>query len=198
MALPLNAAPVILVDANGNPLTTSGGAIAVSGGGGSTIAVVRVEMTRPDNATAYGVGDAIAPTPTALIEFPNFAAVAGGSGYLVGFMLTTNLKSITPAIRVHVYTASDPTLNPDNDTWEDDYVDESKKAINYFDLPAMYTPVDATNSTQSTAEDQNLRIPFKCAAGSRSLWLAYETQTIFTPANLQKFIGTLKGDVYLA
>ncbi len=161
---------------------------------------VTVEFTRPANTTAYTAGDLVIDSATAptLMDFASLAREAGSGGYIVGARLTTDKKSITPQFRVHLFNASDATLAHttvgDNAPLKQLYADEAKYCGS-FDLPAMTTPANSTNSDLSrTQDDGALRKPFLCAAGSRSIYAALEAIDAFTPASGQKFTLTLEAE----
>lgn len=152
-------------------------------------------LTRPNDTTAYAAGDVVsnsasATTPLAL----PLARVEGGSGYLVAARLSTSKKSITPRMRVHLFNASDPTLAADNAAWRELFADASKR-LGYFDLPAMSTAADTTNSNMARALDLALRIPFVAAAAALNLYAVLETLDAFTPDANQQFSLTLLADV---
>lgn len=159
-----------------NPLPVKGGLVVVS-----------AEFTRPADTTAYTIGDLVgnATSGAAPLTIAGCARVNGGSGYIVRAALITDLKSITPSFRVHVFNAA-PTQSQDNAAYRALYADVSKR-VGEFLLGPMTTPADTTNSTLSRAVDMNLRVPFVCAAGSTSLLFLFETLSAFTPANGQKF-----------
>lgn len=153
---------------------------------GGHISKVTKEITRAASADAYHANDLIADSAGVKIwELPNVALRNGGTQYLVGLRLTTNLKSITPIIRVHFFNAATPTLSADNANWQDKYVDTGLR-VGYVDLPALSTAADTTNSDMSRAMDMTLRIPMCCAAATRSLWFAYETLSAFNSSSSQK------------
>lgn len=155
---------------------------------------VAAELTRPENVTAYTVGDAVSnsASATTLLAFP-VARVAGGSGYIVKIRLSTDKKSIAPRFRLHFFNASNPTLAADNAAYQEVYADNAKR-IGWYDLPAMSTAADATNSDCSRTVDMNCRIPYTCAAGSTTLYVGLETLDAFTPNSGQKFSLTLVAD----
>lgn len=198
-----NAQPLGTVD---NPLRTAdsgtvGGAGSLGasenhiGAVGGGIARVSATFTRPGDTTPYTAGDIVSnsTSATTLIALAGIARVNGGSGYLVGIRLSTNLKSITPRFRIRIFNASNPTLSGDNAAFQSKYTDESKRVAR-FDLAAMITPIDTTNSDMSSTEDDTIRIPFVCAGGSTTLYIALETLDAFTPANGESFTLTLKAD----
>lgn len=190
-------------DANENLMTAPGtGATtpAVAAGeahigevGGNMVRVA-VEFTRPADTTDYAIGDVVSnnTTTTTPMTFANFARVSGGTGYITGARLETDKKSIVPAFRVHLFNAA-PTVAADNAAWKELYADASK-LIGSFDFAAMATGADTTNSTMSKTENMGLRIPF-IAVASRSILAVLETLTVFSPANAQKFLLTLWGDL---
>lgn len=189
---------VILAGADGGT-----GAVGLGAGeahlgqiGGQIAVVTATELTRPGNTTAYTANDAVnndATTPT-LLAFTNLMRVTGGSGYITGARLVTDKKSITPRFRVHLFNASDPTIAGDNLAWKDLYADQAKR-LGFFDLPAMTTAADTSNSTMSRTLDMALRIPIVAATGTRTIWAALETLDAFTPADSQKFLLSLAADL---
>lgn len=155
--------------------------------GGSMVEVVK-EFTRPADTTAYTAGDMVSDSTiaTTMQVLPNVARVNGGSGYITGMRLITDKKSITPRFRVRLFHTAGAGLAIDNDPYKSLYADIAKR-VGYVDLPAMSTPADATNSTQSESQDLGLRVPFVCDGGSRDLLYALEALDAFTPASGQKF-----------
>lgn len=156
-------------------------------------------FTRPNNTDAYGIGDVVSnnASATTLLEFVQFSRLApGAAGYITGALLSTNKKSIVPVIRVHLFNASNPTVAADNAQMVELYADAAKR-LGYFDLPALETATDATNSDCSRAilTTQDLLIPFVANAGTRSIYALLETRTAFTPAAQQQFSLTLFGDL---
>jgi len=151
------------------------------------LVVVSAEFTRPADTTAYTIGDLVgnATSGAVPLTIANCARVDAGSGYIVRAALITDLKSITPSFRVHVFNAA-PTQSNDNAAYRALYADVSKR-VGEFVLGPMSTPADTTNSTLSRALDMNLRIPFACASGTRNLLFLFETLSAFTPASGQKF-----------
>jgi hypothetical protein len=158
--------------------------------------VVSVEITLTSSGATYGQNDSVVQASGSMIEFANLARVNGGSGYITGISLITDKKSITPAWRLHFFNASDATVPADNAIFYEVYESNKTKKLGYYDLPAMTTAADATNSTMSRTLDMTtVRFPFKCAAATRSIWVALETLTSFIPANSQKFYLTLYAEL---
>jgi len=156
---------------------------------GGRIVEISQSFTRESNATPYGIGDVVsaaAATVVPAIALTNIARVNGGSGYIMGCRLITNDKSKVPAFRVHLYNVNTAVIAGDNLNHKELYADNAKK-VAQFDLPAMTTPQDSTNSDISRTQDFTLRIPFVCAGGSRTLYVVLETLTAFTPASGSQF-----------
>lgn len=162
---------------------------------GGRLKTVSVEFIRPaDTTPAYTAGDAVSnsTTATTLMAF-DIARVAGGSGYITKIRLSTNLKSISPRFRLHFFNAADPTIAADNAPYKEVYADNAKR-LGWYDLPAMTTAADTTNSDCSRAVDMTARIPYICAAGSTVIYAGLETLDGFTQASAQKFNLTLNAD----
>jgi hypothetical protein len=153
---------------------------------GGTLVRVSVEFTRTTGTTGYDANDAVLPAAGGLVELPLCGRVPGGSGYITELRLATNKKSMTSATRIHFFNASNPTIAADGATWKDLYADAAKR-IGYYDMPPFNTAADATNSDMSRSMDITVRLPFVCAAATKSLWFALETLGAFTPADSQKF-----------
>ena len=174
----------LIVDASGRlhiaPLAAGENHLGETGG-----KIVRVTgtFTRPADTTAYAANDVVSnsTSSTTLVTLSSAARVNAGTGYIVGCRVATNKKSITPRIRVHVNNASNPTVAADNVQAKTVYADISKR-IGSFDLSAMATSADTTNSDMSAATDWTLRIPFKAAADT-ALYVWLETLDAFTPAS---------------
>lgn len=157
-----------------------------------SLARVSAEFTRPNDTSPYGAGDTVSNSTgaTTLVTFTNAIRVNGGSGYVVRASVVTNKKSITPRIRVHLFNASNPTVSPDNEAYRELYADQGKR-LGFFDLPAMSTAQDTTNSDMSRTSDNALRHAVVAADGSKDLYATIETLDAFTPSALEKFTITL-------
>lgn len=159
---------------------------------GGKIVRVSATFTRPADTTGYTANDVVSnnASTTTLMTLANAVRVAAGSGYIVRARLETDKKSITPRFRVHLYNASNPTVSADNAAMQDKYADSSKR-IAQFDLPAMTTAADTTNSDMSRAHDSTLRVPIVAAAGATSIYAMLEALDAFTPASGESFTLTL-------
>lgn len=170
--------------ADANPMPVAG-----------NITLVSTSWTRPADTTAYAVGDVVSNVTTgaALFKLANVTRTAGGSGYIVRAQIATDQKSNPSAYTIHLFNNSTATISNDNAPNRELYADLSKR-IGSFNLGPMTTGVDTTNSTMSRAQDNNLRVPFTCEAGSQDLWFSVETLTANTPANGQAFTVRIWSD----
>lgn len=153
-------------------------------------------FNRPADTIPYTAGDRVsastgASTPTII---NSLSRISGQNGYIVGAKLSTNKKSIIPRFRVHLYTDSAPTLAVDNVAYKSIFADDTIH-LGWFDLPAMTTPTDTTNSDLSTAQDFAMRTPFITVFGVDDIWFALEALDGFTPASGETFQLTLFGDL---
>lgn len=153
------------------------------------LVVKSVELTRPADTTAYAANDVVSDSTSATtpLTIAGVARFNGGSGYIVGMRLVTNLKSITPHIRVHLLSSiASLTVAADNVAYKAVYADIAKR-IGSYDLAALSTPADTTNSDLSGVTDFTMRIPFICGAAVADIYVVLETLDIFTPASGEKF-----------
>jgi len=123
---------------------------------------------------AYAAGDIVSDssTTTTPLALAAIMRVSGGTGYIVGFKLTANVKSITPRIRIHFFNANTTTVSGDNLAYKELYADASKR-LGYYDMPAMITAADTANSDMSRAIDFSMRIPIK--AVTQIIYAVFET-----------------------
>lgn len=156
---------------------------------GGNLVSVATEFTRPADTLAYTAGDVVSDSTSAttMQALANAARVSGGSGYIVGIKISTDKKSITPRLRVHFFGTNGATIAADNVAYKEVYADGSKRLF-YYDMPAMTTAADTTNSDMSRSVDTSMRIPYICAA--TSLYYVLETLDAFTPASGQKITVT--------
>ena len=161
--------------------------------GGTTI-VVGDETTRlgGGDTTIYAAGDAISvdvnTTAVTALRSLAVARVAGGSGYLTGFRLMTNVAANTERIRAHFYTLAQPTgaVVGDNVPMTLLYLNKACR-IGHVDFPAFSTSTVVGSSTGAYAWDTTTRLPFQCAGGNTNIYYRLETLDIFTPVSAQLF-----------
>lgn len=143
------------------------------------------EITLAASGISYHANDIMVPAASGISEIPLVARLAGMSGYVVGIRATVDKKSVTPRFRVHMFNASNPTIAADGANWQDKYADNSKR-IAFWDLPALSTAADTTNSDMSRTFDFSQRIPYVCTSGLTSIWVGLETLDAWVAANGQK------------
>jgi hypothetical protein len=139
---------------------------------GGTKVTITTSFTREANANPYTAGDVISSAATTLvpsITLAGLARVNAGTGYIVGAKVAFNVKSVVPRLRVYLYTVNTAVVGGDNLPQVMLYADYSK-LMGFFDLPAMFTPADTTNSTASFTQDMTIRVPFACATATTTLY----------------------------
>lgn len=148
-------------------------------------------ITRPADVLAYTAKDVVSASPAAVLSFGNLARVNGGSGYITKIRLMTNQSTNTARYRLHLFTS---TITPiaDNSPYTLLYSNASLR-IAAIDLPALIT--EGTDSTAAYAMDATIRVPFKCASESMTIYGVLETLDGFTPASEQQFFIELTADV---
>lgn len=160
-----------------------------SGGNAVTLpakVAVKLEKTRPADATPYAAKDVICESDSAgtVWTFASVARANGGSGTIVGVRLMTDQKTNVAAYRVHFFRTA-PTAINDNSPYLLLYANAANR-IGSIDIPNLATE-DATNSTGAEGLNTFDRLPFVCDAGADDLFAMVETLTIFTPATGQKY-----------
>jgi hypothetical protein len=146
----------------------------------------RDAFARPANATAYDANDVLAEsastTATSRLRGLPLARHLGGGGYLVFWSVSVNDTGMTPRIRVHLYTVTQPTsaLNGDNVVFVQ-LAANAPQWVASFDLPALALSAGAgADMTRATRDD--LRIPFVCATNDDKVYYRYELLDADTPA----------------
>ena len=152
------------------------------------ITSVSAEIVRPSDVIGYTDGDVVSnsTTTTTPILLANIFREAGSSGYLTKLRISTDKKSITPRLRLHFFNVNTATVSGDNLPFKEVYADSSKRE-GYWDMPAMITAKDTTNSDMSRSVDLSCRVAVNAAPGSKDLYVVLETLDAFTPASGQKF-----------
>lgn len=126
---------------------------------------------------AYSAGDVLG-TIAALV---NFASSNGRGGIIRELGVRCNKKSMTFALRLHFFNASDPTVAADNAQWKELWADRAKWK-GYVDLPALATAADVAGSDCSRIvhdnQGQGLSKFVGCDALSTSIWIVPEITTV--------------------
>jgi hypothetical protein len=168
-ALATPVLPVQGIDENGKVITKVYGDAPAA----------RATFTRAAAQVVYTANTALLPAAGGLTEIPLAVRVTGGSAIIVKLSVKCNTKSITPRFRVHFFNAADPTIAADNAAWQEKWADVTKQ-LGYWDLPALTTAADATNSDMSRASDDSIRKQIQAVTGSTSIWVGLETLDGFT------------------
>lgn len=147
-----------------------------------------VEFTNTSGSSvAYSIGDTVSGGSAVITpyEIPNIFRVNGGSGYITGIYLSTNKAGINPAFRVHFYSASTVTLSGDNAPYLDAYTDTPYN-LGSFDLISMSSSADTSGSCSRSSDTTTIRQPVISQPNSKSLWVALETRSAYTPASVSQ------------
>lgn len=147
-----------------------------------------VEFTNTSGSSvAYSIGDTVSAGSAVITpyEIPNIFRVNGGSGYITGIYLSTNKAGINPAFRVHFYSASTVTLSGDNMPYLDSYIDTPYN-LGSFDLISMSSSADTSGSCSRSSDTTTIRQPVIAQPNSKSLWVALETRSAYTPASVSE------------
>jgi hypothetical protein len=145
------------------------------------------EFTRPANTTAYAALDAVGVTAGSVLTFANVARQNSGSGRVVAVRLWKSDITVTNAsFLIHFYNAA-PTAIADNSPWTMLYADREKY------VGAVATGTMVTGGTGSggyavvPATTTPLVLPFKTAAGAKSLFAVITAAAAYTPASAETF-----------
>ena len=178
-----SAQPVTL---EGDPVVTPAPTESHLGEIGGNTGIVVATFSRPANTTNYSDGDVVGTSPASILQFSNAARINGGSGYITKARIVTNQATNQAAYRLHIYSVA-PAGIADNAV-NTILFNDAYKRVGYIDfqLPIMGGS-GAVGSTGCEALAANIRIAFKCDAGTKHLYGVLETLTSFTPANAQSF-----------
>lgn len=147
--------------------------IAVTGLGSEPSA----SITRPDNATAYAIGDVVGTDPATNIAFANVASKTGAHIIVLGICFRINVGAIPAGLsgfRLHLYNAA-PTAIADNSAYNLTEADRAK----YLGFVSIDTPLDLGDTLY--VRNDNLNFKTKLATGSTTLYGILETRGAFTP-----------------
>lgn len=185
-AQPVTISGTPAVSLSGNPGVTPQPTESHLGEVGGNTGIVVATFSRPANTTNYSDGDVVGTSPAAILQFSNAARVNAGSGYITKARVVTSQATNQAAYRLHIYSVA-PTAIADNAV-NTILFNDAYKRVGYIDfqLPIMGGS-GAVGSTGCEALAANIRIAFKCDAGTRHLYGVLETLTAFTPASGQSF-----------
>lgn len=135
-------------------------------------------ITRPDNTTAYAVGDVFGQNPACNTTFLNVLNEPGASFYLVGIKLIYNASAVPASMStftIHLFNAA-PTAIADNTAWALIAADKDK----YLGNVVITLPVDLGGVLIMHMDGLSLKR--KLAASSTTLYAQLVTNGNFTPA----------------
>ena len=144
------------------------------------------EFTRPADTNAYAALDVISTSTTApaLITFTGVGRFVGANGYLTRLKIQTNLVSVTPRLRLHLYRVA-PTAINDNAPFSGPLHADRAKYIGYLDSGALAQ--EGTGADSTYAENISDRLQFDCDPADVNLYGILETLDAFTPGNAEVF-----------
>lgn len=158
---------------------------AVLAGGYTTVPTA--SKTRPANATAYAIGQVVAESTSAATvwTFTNCVRANGGTGTLLGVLLTDSAKQGTlPQFNLWLFNAS-PTVQNDAAAFAPSTADLAK-VVAVVNL-SSFTAGNANGVLQAT----ELNRPFKCGASTTSLFGVLVAANAYTPVSGEAFGITL-------
>lgn len=173
-------------DGDYEPLQVSGGALWVAPLGFPK--TIKVDVTRPADTTAYGVGDAISDSTSAPASggftLTNAARKSGGSGIITDVCVMTSADPSTRLCgEIFVFDQSVTNVN-DNAAFA---VSDSEIKNCVAVIP--FSMFDAGNNGMSHM--QGLNIMFTCS-GSANLRFLLRTRNAYTPASAEVISVTFK------
>lgn len=134
-------------------------------------------QTRPNNTTAYAIGDVVGTDAATNLTFSNVSSVSGSNVIITSVNLEIDASAAPSGMsgfRLHLYNAA-PTAITDNLAFNLPSADRTK----YLGHITLDTPVDLGDTLWSNT--LNVNIQCKLATSSTTLYGILETLTAFTP-----------------
>lgn len=184
----------VQTDADGRVLVS----LQTSAGADNTVKVGAIanpsaNFTRPNDTTAYAVGDLIANSTTAgsvaPMSFANIARVAAGAASIIKARLSKTSTGITGAsFLLHLYGASPTVTNGDNGAWL------SAQALTYlgafeFSLTNMKVFSDGVSCNGITQTGYPITVDL---ASGTTVYGLLEARGAYAPGNAETFTITLE------
>ena len=107
--------------------------------------------------------------------FDRISRQGGGSGWIMGARLTCSVDALVPRMRLWLFDANPSASELDDNAAFSLAVADRTKLIGYIDFNAL---TDAGAVSVTVRDD--LRIPFKCAAGDDAVYGILQTLDAFT------------------
>lgn len=159
---------------------------------GAKAATVQATATRPNDTTAYDVGDVIGSSPAANLEFAGVARVKGGGARLTAVTLHKSTKTVTAAdVDLYLFDAA-PTAIADNAEWlpSDAEARTIVAFVRFVNGDAAQTG-GSTNATGAIWQKSVPPVQVVCAAGSTTLYGVLVARAAHTPAAQEVWAVTL-------
>ncbi|MEM9450908.1 MAG: hypothetical protein AAGA75_20580 [Cyanobacteria bacterium P01_E01_bin.6] len=140
-------------------------------------------FTRPNDASTYNPGDAIANSTSGAsnLTFANAARVAGGNGYVQGALLETSHKAFSNKLLLYLYSVN-PTAVNDNAAFNQA---PNANFITWITFDGAQIQTDGGSGSTVGYIDglppNNTWKPFVCGAGSTAIFGQLVTPDGFTP-----------------
>jgi hypothetical protein len=149
-------------------------------------------FTRPNDTTAYAVGDLVANSTTAgsvvplKIDLGNIAAVGHGITRITRARLAKSGTSPANAnFRIHLYDAAPTPQNGDNGAWSTDH---AANWLGNIDVASMLAFTDGCTGTGSAPAGSEMFL--RLASGS--IFALLEAKAAYTPVANETFTLTLE------
>lgn len=161
------------------------------------VASAGAELTRPSDAIAYSIGDAIANSTTAGSVVPlqlTVGRVVGGTGKIIGANMLLNSATAFGAMRLHLFNTTPfaaAGFQADNAALALTYTALTAGSAgalpNYIGYIDFQTFIAQSSSSESIGQCDQTELAFACAAASQVIFGLLEARAAFTPGNPEKF-----------
>lgn len=148
-------------------------------------------VTRPADTTAYTAGDAVSDStsaPTAA-SVSGCARVNGGSGVILRAILIDSANQSTAGdFEVYLFSEAHTATN-DNAAWAPSDADIESYYIGKIDFGDTPDVLNAASGASGNCayDSEQIAVPFKCGAGSTSLYWQLVARNAYTPVSAEKF-----------
>ena len=143
----------------------------------SNSGIVSASHTRPDNTTAYAIGDVVGTDAATNLSWANINSASGKTVIITGVSLEVDVNAVPSgmsSLRLHLYTSA-PTAITDNLAFNLPSGDRTKYA-GWIDID---TPIDIGDTLFIRMNNVN----FQVAPAARTLYGMLETRGAFTPSS---------------
>jgi hypothetical protein len=158
--------------------------------------VIRVSaaFTRPADAVAYAVNDAVADSTSAptILTFAGMGRTAGSGGMIRKVQLLTDQATNVAQFRLHLFNVPVAPL-ADNIPYASLYSHRASR-VGFVDFPASET--EGAGSTQAFSQWLKGSLFYVCDPADTALYGLLETKTAFTPASGQNFYIALSAEQF--